>query len=246
MNAIKLTKANLFAHCQMILILCLAGCAGTHDTADISGPQPTGKSFPVWYHTPDKRTITIGKSVPSNNGWSFSDPHMLKCWLSDSFRFTGYDTVLILPTQSAVTVDPQAEGTFDIAKTNLVADMQEQFRSSNLFANVVTSETDIKPGARVLRAENTITKFKKGGKGARFWAGELGAGQPIIRVATRMSDGNTVLFSCEAERSGVSAGSRELGAWRTDEDIQRKDIHSLVLDMTDFMAAIAGKYHAEK
>jgi hypothetical protein len=32
------------------------------------------------------------------------------------------------------------------------------------------------------------------------------------------------------------------GAFMKDEDIQSEDIRSLVLDLTDFMAALAGKY----
>ena len=32
------------------------------------------------------------------------------------------------------------------------------------------------------------------------------------------------------------------GGFMKDEDIQIKDIRSLVLDLTDFMAAVAGKY----
>jgi hypothetical protein len=45
-------------------------------------------------------------------------------------------------------------------------------------------------------------------------------------------------------RSGVSAGARMIGAFKTDVDIQSEDIRSLALDLSDFVSAIAGKYQA--
>jgi hypothetical protein len=57
-----------------------------------------------------------------------------------------------------------------------------------------------------------------------------------------MTDGDKAVFTFEARRSGVSAGARMVGAFMKDEDIQIQDIRSMTLDLTDFMAAIAGKY----
>jgi hypothetical protein len=98
----------------------------------------------------------------------------------------------------------------------------------------------VKPGAKVLVMENTITEFKRGGSAARFWAGEFGAGQPAIRVATKITDGDRLVFACEARRSGVSAEARLL--LPTSKTIQTQDIHSLALDLTDFIAVMEGKY----
>jgi len=90
--------------------------------------------------------------------------------------------------------------------------------------------------------ENTITEFSKGGGAARYFAGLYGGGQPILRVKGKMSDGDRTMFSYEARRSGTSAGARMLGAFKKDEDIQIDNIRSMVLDLTDFMSAIAKKY----
>ena len=64
----------------------------------------------------------------------------------------------------------------------------------------------------------------------------------MIRVVGKMTDQTKPVFLFEGRRSGVSAGARMVGAFRKDEDIQIEDIRSLVLDLSDFMAAVAGKY----
>jgi hypothetical protein len=68
-----------------------------------------------------------------------------------------------------------------------------------------------------------------------------GGGQPVLRVEGKMT-GDQPVFTFEARRSGTSAGSRMVGAFMKDVDIQIEDIRSMALDLTDFMAAIAGKY----
>ena len=97
--------------------------------------------------------------------------------------------------------------------------------------NVVTSETDLKPGAKVLKLQNTIIEYAKGGGAARYFAGLYGAGQPVLRVQGKLAEGDKQLFSYEARRSGVSAGARMTGAFMTDVDIQQQDIQSMVLDL---------------
>ena len=72
--------------------------------------------------------------------------------------------------------------------------------------------------------------------------GIYGAGQPHIRVDGVLMDGDKTVFTYTMRRSGVSAGARMSGGVMKDEDIQMQDIESLALDLTDFMAAIAGKY----
>ena len=106
-------------------------------------------------------------------------------------------------------------------------------------------ESEIKPGAKVLRLENTITEYSKGGGAARYFAGLYGAGQPMLKVQGKMTDGDKTLFNFEARRSGVSGGARMTGAFMKDEDIQIEDIRSMTLDLSDFMAAIAGKYESK-
>lgn len=57
-----------------------------------------------------------------------------------------------------------------------------------------------------------------------------------------MTGGGKTLFRFEARRSGTSAGARMGGVFMKDEDIQVEDVRSMILDVTDFMAAVAGKY----
>jgi hypothetical protein len=107
---------------------------------------------------------------------------------------------------------------------------------------VVTRESDLVPGTRTLKLENTITEFTKGGGAARYFVGLYGGGQPVLRVRGKATEGDKTVFSFEARRSGVSADARLGGVFMKDEDIQVQDIRSLVLDLTDFMAALGGKY----
>lgn len=107
---------------------------------------------------------------------------------------------------------------------------------------VVTNERDIPAGSKTLRLENIITEFSKGGGAARYFVGLYGGGQPLLRVEGTLSDGERSLFTYTGRRSGVSAGARVGGVFMKNEDIQVQDVRSLVLDLTDFMAAIAGKY----
>ena len=46
--------------------------------------------------------------------------------------------------------------------------------------NQENNTADIKPGAKVLRLDNTITEFTKGGGAARYFVGLYGGGQPKI------------------------------------------------------------------
>jgi hypothetical protein len=215
--------------------LLIAGCATTPKGAK------TVKASSK-FRTTDDRTIDIGPRSESEGGWNFKNPHLDKCWLADGFDFNGYDTLYIAPTLSTATLKPDANATHEIAKENIVTEVNRYVRTRNLYPNIVRREQDIKPDARVLKMENTITQFSKGGGAARFFAGEFGAGQPEIRVVTKLMVGDKVVFSCEGRRSGASARGRMLGGSMSDEDVQVRDIRSLVLDMTDFMAAIAGKY----
>src|SRR5262249_2614339 len=103
-------------------------------------------------------------------------------------------------------------------------------------------QSEVKEGGHILRLENTIIEYSKGGGGARFWAGIYGAGQPVLRVQGKMTDGDKTVFTYEARRSGTSAGAHMVGGYMKDEDIQIEDIRSMSLDLADFMAAVAGKY----
>jgi len=225
-----------------VLVTALVGCASTSNDSSGPGASPSPNKFKA----EDGRTIDIGKSTPAEGGVSYKNPHMEKgkCWVASGFNFTGYDTIYVAPMASTAKVPdkPQDQRVHDLAKDRFVLELVARLNERKLFATVVTKESEIKPEAKVLRFENTITEFSKGGGGARFWGGEFGAGQPVLRVQGRLAGGDKAVFTYEARRTGVSAGARMAGSFMKDEDIQTEDIRSIVLDLTDFMAALAGKY----
>lgn len=221
----------------------LGGCASTDNKS--SGAAPEAPS-PNRFVAADGRVIDIGKSTPADGGTRYRNPHMEKdqCWVASGFDFNGYDTLYIAPTLSTAKFPDKPEDVkvHDLAKESLVPELKRMLEERQIFAAVVTRESDIKPGVKVLKLENTITEFAKGGGAARYFAGLYGGGQPVLRVQGKMTEGDKTLFTYEARRSGTSAGARMTGVFMKDEDIQIQDIRSLVLDLTDFMAAVAKKY----
>jgi len=225
--------------CAVIALL-LVGCATTSTSTGNSAAAPG--HIPSKYHATDGRNIEIGASHSENGGLTFKEPHMEKCWIADGFNFTGYDTLYIAPTLSTAKYQPDEEQPHQIAKQNLPTELGRALSSRGLFANVVYNESDIHTNARVLKLENTITEYSKGGGGARYWVGLYGGGQPVLRVNSKMNDGDKTVFTFEMRRSGVSGEARFGGGYMKDVDIQLQDIRSLSLDLSDFMMAIAGKY----
>jgi hypothetical protein len=222
-----------------VMALMAAGCA-------TNGDKTGGGAHSSRATTDDGRKIDIGRATPApGGGMNYRNPHIEKCWVADGFNFNGYDTLYIAPTLSTAnfpTNKPEDVMVHDLAKENLVHELVREIRSRKIFTNIVTRESDIQPGAKTLKLENTITEFNKGGGAARYFAGLYGGGQPVLRVAGRLTEAEKPVFIYEARRSGVSAGARMSGVFMKDEDIQIQDIRSLVLDLADFMSVTAGKF----
>lgn len=219
----------------------LAGCASTGDkTTGGAGGSPNK------FKATDGRIVDIGKSTPADGGTRYDNPHLEKgkCWVASGFDFNGYDTLYVAPTLSTAKFPDKPEDTMvhNVAKERLVSELVLKLNERQIFPNVVTRESDIKPGAKVLKVENTIVEFTKGGGAARYFAGLYGGGQPVLRVQGKMTEGAKPVFTFEIRRSGTSGGARVGGAFMKDEDIQIEDVRSMVLDLTDFMAAVAKKY----
>ena len=121
-------------------------------------------------------------------------------------------------------------------------ELARRIQSKSLFTVVTTNSADVQPEARVLRMENTIVEYTKGGGAARYWAGLYGAGQPALRVQGQLKDGEKVVFRYDVRRSGVSGTGRVFGGFMRDESIQTGDIESMATDLADFIAALSGKY----
>jgi hypothetical protein len=164
------------------------------------------------------------------------DPDLQRVWMADALTFRAYEAIIVTETQSqAVSVNPDGQENLVWARALLREEIMKVFRTKNIFSAVATSEADLKPGARVLRLNNTIVEYEKGGGGARFFAGLYGAGQPVIRVRGRMTDGGRMIFAFEARRSGDSGLARMFGGYRSDKAIQEEDIRDLAQDLADFM-----------
>ena len=175
----------------------------------------------------------------AGSGANVKNPHLDKVWLADGFTFTGYDTIYVADTQSTTKFQPDEATPHEVAKRGLQQQLVDALKAKKLWANVVTRDADIPAGAKTLRLDNTIIEYSKGGGGARYWVGLYGGGQPVLKVSGKMSDAAKPLFTFEARRSGVSAGARMVGAFKSDVDIQSEDIASMVKDLTDFMESTA-------
>ena len=179
---------------------------------------------------------TPARTVAGSDGTVYEKHrHIQKAWFAEAFDFSGYDTLLIAPTKYAAIERPNEVEMRTWATEYLGTAFVEYIRTNGVFANVTTREADVKPNGKTLRMENTIFEYEKGGGGARYWVGLYGGGQPVIKVRGQFVDGEKPLCKFEASRSGESAGSRFLGAYRTDQEIQQKDINDLALDMSDFI-----------
>ena len=209
-----------------------------------TGCESTGNKT-VKAKSDDGRSLEIGRATAApGGGTNYQNPHLEKCWVADGFNFSGYDTLYIAPTLSTAKFPdkPEDKMVHDLARESFRTELARELKSRNLFQTVVTQESDIKPGAKVLRMENTISEFNKGGGAARYFVGMYGGGQPVLRMEGKMIAADKPVFTYQARRSGVSAGSRVGGAFMRDEDIQIQDIRSMTLDLADFMSVLSGKY----
>lgn len=231
----KTTQILHWSTCLCALALLAAGCAS-------SGSQQAGSRQPTKFKATDGRTIEIGKATPLDGGRSFKNPHLEKCWVADGFTFTGYDTFFIAPIAVTATVKDDEKERLQMATQQIPAKLVQFLTPKGIFSNIVTREADLKPGVRVLKFENTIVEYSKGSRAARYFAGLYGAGQPVLRVQGTIKEGDKPLFAYEGRRSGTSAGARMLGVYMSGDAIQDEDAHSMMLDLADFMAAIAGTY----
>ena len=133
-------------------------------------------------------------------------------------------------------LNPDGRENLEWARGVLRDELAKVIEAKKVFGAVVTRDADLKPGGRVLKLENTIIEYEKGGGGARWFAGLYGAGQPVITVRGRVTDGDRQVFSFETRRSGGSGRARWLGGYLSDKDIQTEDIRDLAKALVEFMA----------
>ena len=167
-------------------------------------------------------------------------------WLAEGFNFTGFDTLVVAePTSNAESRSEEERTVLASAKTTLRQELVNALQGTGMFPQVVISTNEVSPNAQALVLENNIYHHEKGGGGARYFAGLYGAGQPVIKVAGKMRAGDQVLFRYDIDRSGESAGARMVGAFKSDEDIQREDLKDLAKDLASFVERTAKGLPAE-
>jgi hypothetical protein len=209
--------------------------------ATFSGCATKSTVKPYKYNTTDRRTIVIGRSTVSNGGLAFDDPHMDKCWTAEGFDFNGYDALYLAPITNAANIHYDDIPAQEIAKENLLLRLRAMIAGHGIFANVVLRESDIQPGAKTLKLTQTIVDYTPGSFLVRHWAGPF-AGHPDLRVHGVMFDGDKVVFDYTIRRAGTDVAGLMGVVEASGPYLQFSDIRSMVLDLTDFMAAVAGKY----
>src|SRR5262245_32951005 len=138
LNQLTMKKIDLLAVCAIGCFL--TGCASTSKNKEVAGSSATPQNTQR-YKSTDGRTVDIGRSSPMNDGLSFKNPHMDKCWLSQGFNFNGYDTLYIAPTLSTAKLhNAEEQQPHELAKQQFPIQLEQSLRDRGVFANVVLRE----------------------------------------------------------------------------------------------------------
>jgi hypothetical protein len=168
------------------------------------------------------------------------DQNIQGVWLADGFNFKGYQTLYLTPIVFAGVERDNEVDTRAMSMQELSEQLVTSLHDTKLFSIVTTRSEEVKSGAKTLKLENTIIEYSRGGGAARYFAGPLGSGQPVIKVRGLIRDGDKLVCVYEIKRSGVSSGARLNGVAMSDEDIQREDIRVLARDLANFFQRTAG------
>lgn len=128
----------------------------------------------------------VSKPTAQADGWH-KDKDIQRVWLAPNFDFNGYDGVYIAETKFT---GPERRDEVEMrawAIKYLRNALAGAIPDSKIIHATYTSTNDIPNGAKILKMENTIYDYEKGGGGARYWAGLFGAGQPLIKVRGTMT-----------------------------------------------------------
>jgi hypothetical protein len=232
-------RITTFSACSRTIVsavaaaLVLTGCATTDSSKQSSG-EAKAKPGPA-----------VEASMPLPSGVTLRKAKDLQgVWVEPGFNFGGKPRLMIEPTVYKGEVRENEGAMREFAVRELREQIAKAAGESGLFS--YAGLTDATPAGATTngvtyRLVNTIVEYEKGGGGARYFAGLYGAGQPVIRVHGELLDTNNhAVFIYEAKRSGEGAGARLVGAFKSDEEIQREDIRDLAIDLADFMVRTAG------
>ena len=204
----KLARLLYFNSTILGLALLISGCAGT--PRKILGPE--GVTY-----------------LQTEEG--------LKVWLADGFEFTGYDTLVVTETK----LETQGRDEKETNRLNLMQkDLQQQLmtalQTSKLFSSVVTSDSQVKPGSKTLKLQNSIVRFSRGNTASRWMVG-FGAGVPYVVVRGQMVDvaDNKPRFRYDLDQ----AAEWFLGHYRGTEDLQNETVREVSKKLSGFMTKTA-------
>src|SRR5262245_2844313 len=191
---------------------------------------------------PESAGASNGKVQPLPAGVTLhKDKDINGVWLAPGFTFKGYDSLYVAPPVFAAVERTNEVQMRAMAMQFLPEQLTQCIRTTGVFSVVTTLTNELKPEAKLLTMENTIIEYEKGGGGARYFAGLYGGGQPVIKVRGRILDGENLMCVYEMRRSGESAGAHMFGGYKSDEAIQRNDIHDLASDFADFIKRTSAK-----
>jgi hypothetical protein len=161
-----------------------------------------------------------------------------RVWVADGFNFTGYDAVVVTPvaTQNIKPKDDKEADRLSLAQGALERDFMLMMQARKIFPAVVTKESEIKPGSKALKLENTIVKFSRGSSALRFGVG-FGAGMPYIRLQGQLSElgSSKPLFIYDIDETGDWFASGYISSGT----IQSQAASELVEDVVNFMVRTA-------
>jgi hypothetical protein len=193
---------------------------------------------------------TTNPKAPKNisDGAWHKDKDIQRVWLAPGFDFNGYNGIYIGQSKYAAVERPNEVEMRAWAVKYLRTALAGAIPHSGVIQSTYVTTNEIPATAKVLKLENTIVEYEKGGGGARYFAGLMGAGQPVIKVRGTITYNDQKVFEYEARRSGESAGARMAGGlWSlsySDRAIQTEDINDLAQDFADFIRRTAN--HVEK
>lgn len=201
----------------------LSGCASTEESGSTTKAAPSSSS----------RIPALPAGVTLH-----SEGKMQGIWLAEGFKPKNYDSLEILPT-TFVAVERENEVDMrTMAMRFLPEQLSAELRTANAFTNIVTPGQTPASGGKVLKLQTTIIEYEQGGAVGRIFAGPLGGGQPVIKVRGQFLEGDKPVCVFELKRSGESDEDKFLGGGKSNEEIQRNDIHVLAKDLGNFLQTV--------
>jgi hypothetical protein len=168
------------------LAVCLGLAAGCAASSETKAPPPASQPAAPAATTPARAQPAVQPTSPAATPQPSALPaspqagqpatstsevvlrdekHLGKVWLAPGFNFGGYDTLLITETRAEVPkLNPDGAANLEWARGVLRTELAAALQERKLFT-MVTNPTEVKPGSRVLRLDNTIIEYEKGGRG---------------------------------------------------------------------------------